>query len=810
MSGSGARSRLPIPILVIAGLSTFIAVAVSLWSILLQLRNYRKPALQRMVVRIMVMVPLYAIASLISIFSVEAAFFIDAVRDIYEAFVIYCFFSLLLSYLGGERSLLIMLHGRPPKEPVFPINLFKREIDVSDPYTFLFLKRGILQYVQVKPVLAAATLILKATGKYNEGDFTANSGYLYVSIIYNVSICLSLYCLAMFWVCVNDDLKPFRPMPKFLCVKGILFFSFWQSIGISVLVAAGIITRLGPYTDHENVSVGLNDILICLEMPIFAFAHMYAFSYKDYIDIHHSFVARMPMYYAFRDSFGLKDLAEDTKTTLRGEGMDYREFEPAEGFMHQGVGRENRIRAGLRYSKGGQKKYWLPKTNEDSQPPGKAARYANAAIKRIAGEDQAESIHAPLLQQEAESVVHLAPDLQDSDEEQTIWGNGDGDVDDGFGLPFGDLDDDDEELFDHSKKYLFGDYNYPVIDCSSESARTFIWQEEERVLRDERGAWFSPIRGAKGQEALKKRVGPAWEGYGAVSHSNTKPIAGPSSRYRDEENEIEYHHDPRAKIIDHEADRVAKAEQSSDVIMRWTKSKQRPSPAQSAHSSGSNVNVNIRSPAPSKVSKSRQTKRIDTSSRPVSSSGQSSASGSASQSPNTRFLSPPSISRHNSRKSSPVLPPDAVDLVVEDPHAEEEEQTWERKKGEPSARGSGLRKVYRRGFVAHLEDGKDEPEERGEVEVQESRLEDSGDPSRRVEAGERIVHIIGDEEDNSASSGVDEDLSVHQRRQPSSGTHDPWRQQEVQGVIATSGTPPLHARVQTYQYNVPDSDNPWA
>jgi hypothetical protein len=66
------------------------------------------------------------------------------------------------------------------------------------------------EYVQVKPVLAAATLILKASGKFNEGDFRANSGYLYISIIYNTSICLSLYCLAMFWVCVNDDLKPYR------------------------------------------------------------------------------------------------------------------------------------------------------------------------------------------------------------------------------------------------------------------------------------------------------------------------------------------------------------------------------------------------------------------------------------------------------------------------------------------------------------------------------------------------------------------------------------------------------------------------
>lgn len=37
------------------------------------------------------------------------------------------------------------LHGRPPKYPMFPGSIFWREVDVSDPYTFLFLKRGILR-----------------------------------------------------------------------------------------------------------------------------------------------------------------------------------------------------------------------------------------------------------------------------------------------------------------------------------------------------------------------------------------------------------------------------------------------------------------------------------------------------------------------------------------------------------------------------------------------------------------------------------------------------------------------------------------
>lgn len=40
-----------------------------------------------MVIRIMVMVPIYAIASFISLISLQAAFFIDAVRDIYEVSV---------------------------------------------------------------------------------------------------------------------------------------------------------------------------------------------------------------------------------------------------------------------------------------------------------------------------------------------------------------------------------------------------------------------------------------------------------------------------------------------------------------------------------------------------------------------------------------------------------------------------------------------------------------------------------------------------------------------------------------------------
>jgi hypothetical protein len=67
-----------------------------------------------------------------------------------------------------------------------------------------------LEYVQVKPLLVLATVTLKATDTYREGELSFAAGYTYVSFIYNVSICLSLYCLAMFWVAVNKDLQSFR------------------------------------------------------------------------------------------------------------------------------------------------------------------------------------------------------------------------------------------------------------------------------------------------------------------------------------------------------------------------------------------------------------------------------------------------------------------------------------------------------------------------------------------------------------------------------------------------------------------------
>lgn len=57
---------------------------------------------------------------------------------------------------------------------------------------------------------------------------SAASGYLYITIIYNISVSLSLYALFLFYFSTRELLSPYRPMLKFLMVKSVIFLSFWQ------------------------------------------------------------------------------------------------------------------------------------------------------------------------------------------------------------------------------------------------------------------------------------------------------------------------------------------------------------------------------------------------------------------------------------------------------------------------------------------------------------------------------------------------------------------------------------------------------
>lgn len=139
------------------------------------------------------------------------------------------------------------------------------------------IKQAALQFVLVKPITAVLEIILAEHGLYEEGKFQLRNGYFWIALANNISVSVSLYALVLFYMATEERLKPYSPFIKFLTVKSILFFSYWQSCLFNVLQNIG-------YIDHRKAQEAYN-LIICIEMVIAAFAQAVAFSYEPFVNI---------------------------------------------------------------------------------------------------------------------------------------------------------------------------------------------------------------------------------------------------------------------------------------------------------------------------------------------------------------------------------------------------------------------------------------------------------------------------------------------------------------------------------------------
>merc|ERR1712158_266315 len=255
------------------------------------LRYYTNPAEQRWIVRILFIVPIYAFESWLSLMLFgENTYYVyfNAIRDCYEAFVIYNFLSLCYEYLGGEGNIMSEIRGKSIKSSC----VYGTCCLAGHSYNIGFLrfcKQATLQFCIVKPVMSFIVILLQSKGLYRDGDWDPSTGYLYVTLIYNVSITLALYALFLFYFATRELLKPFDPVLKFFTIKSVIFLSFWQGVMLAILEHLGYIL---PVIDEKgkvetltagSIAAGYQNFLICIEMFFAAIALKYAFPISVYI-----------------------------------------------------------------------------------------------------------------------------------------------------------------------------------------------------------------------------------------------------------------------------------------------------------------------------------------------------------------------------------------------------------------------------------------------------------------------------------------------------------------------------------------------
>lgn len=243
------------------------------------------PHLQSKMVGIIWMVPIYSVDCVLSLLFPEAAIGIGMLRDCYEAYVLYLFLAMLLAFLcnDDESQMVEYLDSLPLQPYPSPFQCCFRDLLGGKDY-IRFIKFGTLQYCLVRPMMAIFAFISSWFGMYEEGNFDPlESTYLFIVVVTNISVILAFSSLLSFYHRFKYDLRPFNPVPKFMCIKCIIFCIYWQGLVIALLLQFEVLSQPSDSNySKASFAVSLQDFVICVEMAIAALANYVAFDFKPF------------------------------------------------------------------------------------------------------------------------------------------------------------------------------------------------------------------------------------------------------------------------------------------------------------------------------------------------------------------------------------------------------------------------------------------------------------------------------------------------------------------------------------------------
>lgn len=301
------------------GIFFFMALPITLWEIIQHLVHNNKPFLQKHIVRILWMVPIYSSNAWLALTFPNTGIYLDTCRECYEAYVIYNFMVFLLNFLYYEMDLEATLDTKLPVKHIFPLCCLSP--CPGGRYFISACKHGILQYTVVRPITTITALICELAGVYGEGQFSLKYAFPYIVVVNNISQFVAMYSLVLFYKANRNELAPMKPVAKFLCIKAVVFFSFFQSVIIALLVYFDVISEsfAAPGSDYDvgQVSRSLQDFLICVEMFIAAVAHYFAFSHHPYVDMA---AEHVPCCMSFMSMWDVSDVTHDVSEHIRHVG----------------------------------------------------------------------------------------------------------------------------------------------------------------------------------------------------------------------------------------------------------------------------------------------------------------------------------------------------------------------------------------------------------------------------------------------------------------------------------------------------------
>ncbi|XP_033631576.1 transmembrane protein 184C-like [Asterias rubens] len=259
-----------------------ISIPISLWGIVNHMIYFTRPNLQKHIIRILLMVPIYVLNSWFALRFPENEIYFDTIRELYKALTIYNVVYYLVAFFDGVPDFDNRMAMKSEIKLPHPLCCLKK---VPNKRTIRRCKLGVLNYAVVRIIATIITIITHVTGSYNEGDFSAGGAYSWLTGILTFSEIWAIFSKNLLRRATKEELKLLpRSTLQLLAVQFVVFFTHFQATILNILASTGVIktnTEWG-FEDEFAFATMLQDLLICIEMVAFAALFTYAFDYQRY------------------------------------------------------------------------------------------------------------------------------------------------------------------------------------------------------------------------------------------------------------------------------------------------------------------------------------------------------------------------------------------------------------------------------------------------------------------------------------------------------------------------------------------------
>jgi len=337
-----------------------IAIVVSLFLMFMHTIRYSRPIEQRHIIRILFMVPVYALVSFLSIVFYTHSVYYEVLRDCYEAFAIASFFSLMCAYIAPNLHLQKeYFRTIKPKQWIWPMKWFQKCAGGENGWLrtprsgltwFNVIWVAVFQYCFIRVTMTITAVVTQYFDRYCLESLNPAFSHIWVMVIEGVAVTVTMYCIIQFYIQIKADIAQHKPILKVLAIKLVIFLSFWQTILISFLTSSGAIAA-SPKIQTPDIKVGIPSMLLCIEMALFAVFHLWSFSYRPYVigskqyqDVYgHLKESEPPKYHggplgvkAIFDAFNPWDLIKATARSAKWLFRDrkYRTQDPSYSTVH--------------------------------------------------------------------------------------------------------------------------------------------------------------------------------------------------------------------------------------------------------------------------------------------------------------------------------------------------------------------------------------------------------------------------------------------------------------------------------------------